>query len=182
MDLAIALGQGAGLAVACGLLAGLPLAVAALAALLLGFDDIGEPGAARLLDDGLVVAILCVFGAVDAIGELRLPERAQLAMRAVAGALVFELVAHDELSWVGLVLGFVIAGLAATVGVRLLTASARAGSVGSATVLAVAAAVIAAVVSIIPFAGYVVLAAGAFLVVRNRQQADEKYRGLRILR
>jgi hypothetical protein len=182
MDLAIALGQGAGLAVACGLLAGLPLAVAALAAILLGFDDVGEPGAARLLDDGLVVALLCVLGAVDAIGELRLPERVQLGMRAVAGAAVFELVAHDELSWVGIVLGFVIAGLAATVGVRLLTASARAGSVGSATVLAVAAAGIAAVVSIVPFAGYVVLVAGAFLVVRNRRRSDEKYRGLRILR
>src|SRR3954464_8607643 len=109
MDLAIALGQGAGLAVACGLLAGLPLAVAAIAAVLLGFDNIGEPGAARVLDDGIVVAILCIFGAVDAMGELRLPERAQLAMRAAAGALVFELVSHDELSWVGLVLVFVIA-------------------------------------------------------------------------
>ena len=63
-----------------------------------------------------------------------------------------------------------------------MTASARAGSVGSATVLAVAATAIAAVVSIVPFAGYVVLAAGAFLVVRNRRQADEKYQGLRILR
>jgi hypothetical protein len=182
VDLAIAIGQGAGLAVACGLLAGLPLAVAALAALLLGFDDIGEPGAARALDDTIVVVVLCVFAVIDAIGEPRLPERVQLGMRAVAGALVFELVAHDELSWVGLVLGFVIAGLSATVGVRLLTASARAGSIGSATVLAVAAAAIAAIVSIIPFAGYVVLVAGAFLVVRNRQRSDEKYRGLRILR
>jgi hypothetical protein len=80
------------------------------------------------------------------------------------------------------VLGVIIAGLAATVGGRLLTASARAGSVGSATVLAVAAAAIAAIVSVIPFAGYVVLAAGAFLVFRNRQRSDEKYRGLRILR
>ena len=117
--LAIAIGQGAGLAVACGLLAGLPLAVAALAALIFGFDDIGEPGAARLLDDGIVVALLCVLAAIDAIGELRLPERAQLAMRAVAGAAVFERVSHDELGWVGLVAGFVIAGLSATVGVRV---------------------------------------------------------------
>src|SRR4051794_5162369 len=127
MDLAIALGQGAGLAVACGLLAGIPLAVAALAALLLGFDSFGEPGAARLLNDGWVVIALCAIGIVDAALELRLPSRGQLAVRAVAGAAAFGLVFWHEVPFLGIVLGMAIAALAATVGVDLVRSAAQAG-------------------------------------------------------
>ena len=65
---------------------------------------------------------------------------------------------------------------------RLLTGAARAGSVGSASLIAVTVAAIVAVVSIIPYAGYVVLACGAFLALRDRRRSGEKYRGLRILR
>jgi hypothetical protein len=41
---------------------------------------------------------------------------------------------------------------------------------------------VAAVVALIPFVGYVMLAAAGALVARARQREQEKYKGLRVLR
>jgi hypothetical protein len=182
MDLAIALGQGAGLAVACGLLAGLPLFVAALAALIFGFAKLGEPGAARALDDVPVVTILGVIAVADLAVDLSLSERWQIALRAAAGAAVFALVFWHEVPFLGLLLGAAIAAFSALVGVRLAASAARAGDKVSATLLAAGGAFAAAVLSIIPFVGYVLLAAAIWFGLKTRRRDDERYAGLRVLR
>jgi hypothetical protein len=182
MDVAIALGQGAGLAVACGLLAGIPLAVAALAALIFGFDTFGEPGAARAIDDTAVVVALCAIGVIDALLEVRLSGRLQIAVRAIGGAAVFGLLFWHEVPFLGLVLGLAIAALAATVGRDLLASAVKAGDAVSATLIAIAATIVVAILSLIPFVGYVVLAVGAWFALRQRRRGEERYAGLRVLR
>ena len=177
MDTAIAIGQGAGLAVACGLLAGVPLAVAALVAL-----TSLEPGRLGVLDNTPVVVVLCVFAVLDAAAEIRLPRTVRIGLRAVAGAVVFELVAGKDLPYAGIVLGFILGGLAAVVALPILERAARAGSFSATAAVAAIATVGVAFLGLVPFVGYVMAVAVAWLYLRTRRREGEKYAGLRILR
>jgi hypothetical protein len=123
VDTAIAIGEGAGVALACGITAAVPLAIAAIAALLFGL-----PGDRSQLDDGWLVAVACVLAVVIAAAETRLPARAQIALRALFGAVSFELVAGDDLPYAGLVAGLLLAALVAVFATQMLGAAARAGS------------------------------------------------------
>ena len=179
MDLAIAIGQGAGLAVACGLIAGLPIAIAALAALA---SASLEPGAVASLDSTRVVGAVCGLAVADAAAEPFLPERVDVGLRAIAGAVCFELVAGHELPWAGLAAGLAIAGATALVAVRLTARAARAGSRGATVLLAAGAAALTALAALIPFVGYALVIAAAWLGLRLRRREGERYAGLRILR
>jgi hypothetical protein len=181
VDVAIAIGQGAGLAVACGLLAALPLAVAALAALIFGVHSV-EPEADTVLGNGLLVAVLCVLAVADLVVAPRLPQRPAIVLRAIGGAVIFELVLGRELHVVGAIAGLALAAFSAVVGVRLVSSAAHAGSALSASLVAGAAAIAAAILALVPFVGYLIVAAAVFLFVRERRQVDGKYAGLRILR
>ena len=177
MDTAIAIGEGIGVALACGISAAVPLAVAALAALLFGL-----PGDRSQLDDGWLVATACVLAVVIAAADTRLPVRAQIALRALFGAVAFELVAGHDLPFAGLVAGLLLAALVAVVATQMLGAAARAGSAVAAALLGAGAAAGFAVAGLIPFLGYVLLIVALVLAWRSRKRDDRKYAGLRVLR
>ena len=114
MDLAIALGQGLGLAVAAGFFASAPLAIGASAASL-GVAD----GALSFADDPLTVAVLWIAAAVELAADAIWPGAeagARLVRRVIGGGLAFELVAGNEVPYVGLLIG---AAVAAAVGISL---------------------------------------------------------------
>jgi hypothetical protein len=177
VDTAIAIGEGIGLALACGLAAGVPLAIAAIAALVIGL-----PGDRSQLDDGWLVVVACVLGVVLAGVETRIPPRAQVALRAILGAITFELVAGDDLPFAGLIGGFVLAGIVAVLATRMLGAAARAGSALAAALLGAVAALGFAIAGLVPFVGYVLLLAAIVFAWRSRGRGDQKYAGLRVLR
>ena len=56
------------------------------------------------------------------------------------------------------------------------------GGLDSATVLAIGASLGAAILAIVPFVGYALVVAAGWFALRNRQRAQEKYAGLRVLR
>jgi hypothetical protein len=177
VDTAIAIGEGAGVALACGITAAVPLAIAALAALLIGL-----PGDRSQLDDGWLVAVACVLAVVVAAAEIRLPPRAQIALRAIFGAIAFELVAGHDLPYAGLVAGLVLAALVAVFATRMLAVTARSGSPMSAALLGAGAAAGVAVAGLVPFVGYVLAVVALVLAWRSRGRGDDKYAGLRVLR
>jgi hypothetical protein len=177
VDTAIAIGEGAGVALACGITAAVPLAIAALAALLIGL-----PGDRSQLDDGWLVAVACVLAVVVAAAEIRLPPRAQIALRAIFGAIAFELVAGHDLPYSGLVAGLVLAALVAVFATRMLGVAARAGSAMAAALLGAGAAAGVAVAGLVPFVGYVLAVVALVLAWRSRGRGDDKYAGLRVLR
>ncbi|MDX6567185.1 MAG: hypothetical protein QOE10_2847 [Gaiellales bacterium] len=177
MDTAIAIGEGAGVALACGITAAVPLAIAALAALIIGL-----PGDRSQLDDGWLVAVACVLAVVVAAAETRLPPRAQIALRAIFGAIAFELVAGHDLPYAGLVAGLILAALVAVFATRMLGVAARAGSAMAAALLGAGAAAGVAVAGLVPFVGYVLAVVALVLAWRSRGRGDDKYAGLRVLR
>jgi hypothetical protein len=177
VDTAIAIGEGVGVALACGITAAIPLALAALAALVIGL-----PGDRSQLDDGWLVAVACVLAVVVTAGETRLPARAQIALRALFGAVAFELVAGHRLPYAGLAAGLVLAALVAVSATQMLGAAARAGSAAAAALLGAGAAAGWAVAGLVPFVGYVLLVVALVLAWRSRGRGDQKYAGLRVLR
>jgi hypothetical protein len=181
MDLAIALSQGLGLAVAAGFVAAPPIAIGATGATLDVTDE-----AAGVADDSWLVILAWVAAAVELAADAIWPGAqagVRLARKAVGGGLAFALVTWQELPWIGLVAGAVIAA-----GVAVALRHVRAGAVKSGGDLRGTALIedisgfVASVVALIPFVGYVMVAAAAGLVVRARQREQEKYKGLRVLR
>jgi hypothetical protein len=181
MDLAIAIGQGLGLAVAAGFFATAPLAVAASVAAL-GFAD----GSLGWADDPLTVALLWALAAVELAADAIWPGAeagGRLLRRVVGGGLVFELVAGDELPYVGLAVG---AGVAAAVALTLRQLRIRAihagGDVRGTAMVEDGAGVATSVAAAVPFVGFLLAAAAAVLFARTRRRDQEKYKGLRVLR
>jgi hypothetical protein len=123
-----------------------------------------------------------VLAVVIAAVETRLPARAQIALRALFGAVSFELVAGHELPYAGLVAGFILAGLVAIFATQMLGAAARAGSAVAAALLGAGAAAGWAVAGLVPFVGYLLAVVAIVLVWRSRKRGDQKYAGLRVLR
>jgi hypothetical protein len=178
VDLAIAIGQGAGLAVACGLVALLPLAVAALAALagLL-------PGALPAADDPPVVAGSVALGLASVGLQTFVPPVARLPLAALGGGLVFELAAGDALPWAGLAIGALIGAASARVAGRVLDGARQGGgTAGGVAAITGGAAIILAGLALVPFVGYALLPVVGWFEVRLRRRKDTKYAGLRVLR
>src|SRR3954467_4163364 len=171
MDLAIALSQGLGLAVAAGFVAAPPIAIGATGATLDVTDE-----AAGVADDSWLVILAWVAAAVGLAAGASCPGAqaavwpaapagVRLARKAVGGGLAFALVTWQELPWIGLVAGAVIAA-----GVAVALRHVRAGAVKSGGDLRGTALIedisgfVASVVALIPFVGYVMVAAAAGLV------------------
>ena len=181
MDLAIALGQGFGLAVAAGFFASAPLAIAASAASL-GVAD----GSLSFANDPLTVVLLWLAAAVELVADAIWPGAeagARLLRRVAGGGLAFELVAGDQVPYVGLAVGAVVA---AAVGASLRQIRMRAikggGDARGTALIEDGAGVMAAVAGAVPFVGFVLAAVAAFLFTRTRRRDREKYKGLRVLR
>lgn len=177
MDLAIALGQGAGLAIACGLVALLPVAIGSLAALV-GF----EPGHRGVYDDLIVIIVAIVAGLASGVLAPRLPRQLRIGLGAVGGALAFELSAGHELPYAGLAIGAVLGALAAWVGSVIIGGAMEGeGTRSGVATIAGGGSIGLSLVSIVPFLGYVVVVACVWLALRVRRAADKKYGGLRSL-
>ncbi|MDX6519458.1 MAG: hypothetical protein QOF08_63 [Gaiellales bacterium] len=181
MDLAIALSQGLGLAVAAGFFATGPLAIAASAAAL-GVAD----GSLSFADDPLTVVLLWLAAAVELAADAIWPGAeagARLVRRVLGGGLAFELVAGDQVPFVGLIAGALVAG---AVGISLRQIRMRAirggGDARGTALVEDGAGVMAGVAGAVPFAGFVLAAAAALLFARTRRREQEKYKGLRVLR
>ena len=101
MDLVIAISQGLGLAVAAGFFASAPLAVGA------SLPRWASPTARwAVADDPLTVVLLWCLAAVELVADAIWPGAeagARLVRRVIGGGLAFELVAGDELPFVGLI-------------------------------------------------------------------------------
>src|SRR5919205_187283 len=111
MDLVIALSQGLGLAVAAGFFASAPLAVGSSIAAL-GYAD----GAIGIADDASTVAFLWALAIVEFTADAIWPGAeagARLVRRVVGGGLAFELIAGDEIPYVGLAIGALVAAAVA---------------------------------------------------------------------
>jgi uncharacterized membrane protein YkvA (DUF1232 family) len=181
MDLVIAISQGLGLAAAAGLLAAAPLALAATAATQgwlnapLGFAD-----------DAATVAVAWALVAIELIADSVWPGAQaglRLGRRIVAGGLAFELAAGDKVPYVGLVVGAVVAAGVGLAMRRLRSGAVKAGGdVRGTAVVEDGAGLAAAAVAVVPFAGFVLTAAAAWLLLRLRRRDDAKFRGLRVLR
>jgi hypothetical protein len=175
---AISIGQAAGLAVACGLVALIPIGIGALAAAL-GWLH----GAVRAYDDRpVVIASLAAMVAGTAVAVFA-PPRLRVPLAAVAGAVVFELATGHRLPYAGLVLGAAIGGGAAFALRGVIEGAASGGgTVGGVAAIASAAAVVGSVLALVPFVGYLLVLAVAWLGLRARRTAARKYAGLRVLR
>jgi hypothetical protein len=180
MDLLVDFSQAFGLAAACGLVAAAPLAFAATGATIGWVDGIG------VADDGWLLITAWVLAGVELAADALWPGAAagaRLLRRVVAGGLVFELVAGDEVPWAGLAIGAVIA---AVVGLALRELRSRAvkggADVRGTAVVEDAAGVGASALALIPIVGYLMAAAGVVLGLRVRRRSQQKYEGLRVLR
>ena len=159
MDLAIAISQGLGLAVAAGFFATAPLAVAAIG----GGAGLRRRRARlrrRSADGG---AACGRWPAVELAADAIWPGAeagARLVRRVIGGGLAFELVAGDELPYVGLAVG---AGVAAAVALTLRQIRIRAiragGDVRGTAMVEDGAGVVTSVAGAVPFVGF--LLAGA---------------------
>jgi hypothetical protein len=178
VDLAIALGQALGLAVACGLVPLLPVAVGALASL---FD--GTPGAVDAYDDSPVVAAACVLGVLGAVGAAWLPTVGRVALGAVGGGAAAQLVGGDEVPWALIAVGAVLGAASAWAVAQLLEGALKSeGTRGGLAAISGAAGLGAAVLALIPFVGYALVVALAWLLFRTRRRDQGQYAGLRVLR
>ena len=113
MDLLIAISQGLGLAVAAGFVAAPPVAFGATAAYY-GLDT----GALDFAANGFVVAVAWIASAIEVLADAVWPGAqagAKLVRHAVGGGLAFEFVAGDQLPFVGLAVGALVA-LAVAIG------------------------------------------------------------------
>jgi hypothetical protein len=178
VDLAIALGQALGLAIACGLVPLLPVAVGAVAATL----D-GTPGAVDAYDDSPVVAVASVLGVAGAVGAAWLPTVTRLALGVLGGAAAAHLVGGDEVPWALIVVGAVLGAACAWAVARLLEGALKAeGTRGGLAAISGAAGLGAAVLALVPFVGYALVAGLAWLLYRTRRREQGQYAGLRVLK
>src|SRR3954451_11560598 len=181
MDLVIALSQGLGLAVAAGFFASAPLAVGSSVAAL-GFAD----GAVDIADDTSTVAFLWALAIVEFAADAIWPGAeagAKLLRRVVGGGLAFELIAGEEIPYVGLVVGaLVAAAVALTLRQMRIRAIRSGGDVRGTAVIEDGAGVGPAFVGAIPIIGYAVTIGAGLLFGRTRRRDQEKYKGLRVLR
>ena len=177
MDVAIALGQGVGLAVACGLVALLPIAVGSLGALA-GI----LPGALNVYDETAMVVGSLVAGGANAVAEPRIAGTTRIVLAAIAGAVVCELAAGDEISYASLVIGALVGAAAGWIATRIVDPANANGPAAGVPLFVVLAGIVAAAVALIPFAGYVLLLVAAWFGRRAREVQDRKYAGLRVLR
>jgi hypothetical protein len=200
------IGLGAGLAAACGLRPFLPLllagALASSGALGVSFSQ----GAYSFLESDwwlLVVAVALALAyalqmllrlapTIDPGERTKRPDplAASLAGLGVgAGALLFAgtLAAHGDAAWPGIVVGFLVAGLAQRAsGPVIARARVRLPDRGAREALTVyldsASLLLAAAVALLHPLGYVAIALLAWFAWRLRSRSGEKYAGLRILR
>ena len=181
MDLVIAISQGLGLAVAAGFLASAPLAVGASAAAL-GVAD----SALGFADDPVTVVLLWCLVAVELVADAIWPGAeagARLVRRVIGGGLAFELVAGDELPFVGLIVGaLVAAAVALTLRQLRIRAIRGGGDVRGTALVEDGAGVITSLAGAIPFIGFALVGAAGVLFSRTRRREQEKYKGLRVLR
>jgi signal transduction histidine kinase len=181
MDLLIALSQGLGLAVAAGFVGAPPVAIGATAA----SADLAD-SSASVADESWLLIVAWAAAAVELVADAVWPGAqagVRLARKAAGGGLAFGLVAWDELPWVSIVLGALIAA-AVAVALRHVRAGAvkAGGDLRGTALIEDVSGFVAAVVALIPVVGYVMLAAAGALVARARQREQEKYKGLRVLR
>jgi len=181
MDLAIALSQGLGLAVAAGFVGAPPVAIGATAATF----DVAD-SSAGVADDSWLVIGAWIAAAFELVADAVWPGAqagVRLARKALGGGLAFALVTWQELPWISLVLGALIAA-AVAVALRHVRAGAvkAGGDLRGTALIEDVSGMAAAVLAVIPFVGYVMVVAAGGLVARARQREQEKYKGLRVLR
>ncbi len=200
------IGLGAGLAAACGLRPFLPvlLAGALASGKALGVSFAYDPFKFLADDWWLLVVVLALVLAyalqllgglsalLDPAGERERPEPLAAALAGLAygaGAVLFAgtLAAHHDAWWPGLVGGLAVVWLSQSA-VLPMFARARArladGTAKQALTVYLDAAslLLAVLVALLHPLGYVALLALAWLLLRTRARAEEKYAGLRILR
>jgi hypothetical protein len=201
------IGLGAGLAAACGLRPFLPvlLAGALASAKALGVSFAHDPFRFASADWWLlvvVVALALAYALQLLLGLSGIPDSGAERERRVdplaaaitglgfgAGALMFggTLAAHGDSAWPGVLGGFAVVALAQRAALPVFVRARERLADGTAkqaltVYLDAAALVLAAAVALLHPLGYVVLALLAWLILRGRARADEKYAGLRILR
>ncbi len=200
------IGLGAGLGAASGFRPFLPLLLAGALASAGALGVHFSPGPFVFLEEDwwlLVVAVTLVLAYVAQLvlglapmldprsaGRGADPLAASLAGLALgAGGLMFAgtLAAHHELWWPGLLGGIAAAALAQRVVAPIVSgARSRLSDRGAREALSIyldaASLVAAALVALLHPLGYVLVAALAWLLLRTRSRATEKYAGLRILR
>jgi hypothetical protein len=181
MDLVIAISQGLGLAVAAGLISTAPLAVGATAAAT-GVSD----SALGFADDTVTLVVTWVLTAVEVVADAIWPGAeagARLARRVVAGGLAFELVAGEEVPYVGLLIGAAVSAAVALALRQIRMRAIRGGGDARGTALIEdGAGLVASVLGAIPFVGIPMAVAAAGLFARTRRRDQDKYKGLRVLR
>ena len=101
---------------------------------------------------------------------------------AVAGAAVGAFWLLDDISVGGIAVGAAAGALAAAAVSPLAGAAARAGSALATGLILAVSAIAEGAASWIPFVGYAFVLVAAFLALRGRRRAGERYEGLRILR
>ena len=138
---------------------------------------------------GVVFALTVVsYGAERSGANKELVNRVTAVAALVLGALMFagSLAAGGRTAWPGLVAGLAIAALAWVAVGGLLERARRRLDAGAASLLPIyadgAALLLAALAVFVEPAGYLALAAFAFLLVGARREKGRKYAGLRILR
>jgi hypothetical protein len=200
------IGLGVGLAAASGFRPFLPLLLAGALASAGALDVSFKPGPFDFLQEDwwlLVVALALVLAYALQLGLGMAPLLDPRARRARpdplaaslsglslgAGGVLFAgtLAAHHELWWPGLLGGIAAAALAQRVVVPIFLGARSRLSDGAArealsVYLDAASLVAAALVALLHPLGYVLLAALAWMLLRTRAKAGEKYAGLRILR
>ena len=131
---------------------------------------------------GFGVAAGLLLLAISGLVARRLPSNAAIAIAAVAGALAGAAWLIDDISIAGAAVG-ALGGALATLGLGpLAQAAARAGSALATSVILALSSLASAAASWVPFVGFVLIVAAAFLALRSRRKASERYEGLRILR
>lgn len=190
MSLFLDIGQGAGIASATGVRPFLPpLLAGALARGDTGIDFEGTDWA-FLESTGFLAAVLAlaVLAYVVARGGRELPRPLLAGIAVALGALLFagSLADGGNAAWPGLIAGAgcaLLAFAAASAFLGRVRRRLEAGAAGFLDTYADLIALALAGLSILaPPVGFVALAAFAYLLVRGRSEAGQKYEGLRILR
>ena len=178
MEILISVSQGAGLAVACGLAAILPLGVLAIAAIV-GWT----PGALGFASETAFAIGAWAIGLVEAAARAVLPIPFRIALSAVGGAAAFEIVAGDQLPFVGLVVGAAIGAGTAWITTRMVDrAIAGGGTRWGVTAIVAVASVVVGALAIIPIVGFVLVLVALWFGLKSRKEDQTKFGGLRVLR
>lgn len=178
MEILISVSQGAGLAVACGLAAILPLGVLAIAAII-GWT----PGALAFASETTFAIAAWVIGLGEAAARAVLPIPFRIALSGLGAAVSFEVVAGDQLPFVGLAVGAAIGAGTAWVTTRMADrAIAAGGTRWGVTAIVTVAAVVVAALAIIPIVGFLLVLVALWFGLRSRKEDQTKFGGLRVLR